>query len=501
MKFSQKLLCAALILAGTALAKADDAETAGATTNPEAKVATTNPENAAASNEAATTNPENSSTTNPEVAPTTNPESVATTDPQPSVEEKFAALWARVCDNISSDNANFAATEPAVRIYAEALYMRSCKWSRVSDEVRDDAVGKLALAYFLMRGANAQDGSFAFGEDPVEAVSAYDDIAEEFAATPFGAEALYLQSVLLTMLHQYEWAFDRVRSIIRAYPGSERVGDAIAQGYLIAESLRQGARPRKFKGRLPWLKDRKVALGFYDELHSFAPKSAIAPWLLFRKGVFAAEIADEWFESERRNDAINAFEMLITMHPESQLVPEAYLDVAASYEALCVGAEWDQVSARSALNYYTDFFTLFPDHEKAEFAYKKTEYLREIIAQNRISIGDFYYVRRNNTRAALVFYNEAITASPESETGRLAQERVDKILRGERAQLTFIDWLFGRYPQPATQDFSDAPSNVSLEQMGFQSATSPEFTSRGDSGGKSSTTAEEQEGFEDPGDH
>ena len=272
---------------------------------------------------------------------------------------------------------------------------------------------------------------------------------------------------------------------------------AAAQGYIIAETGRQGVRPRKFGGRLPWLKDRKAVLGLYDELYALAPQSELAPRLLFRKGVFASEISEEIFEGDRVRDAIGAFEMLIGSHPESPLVPEAYLLLAGIYEKLSPGAEWDQVSTRRALNYYTDFYTLFPEHPQAEYAYGRTEALRMRLAENRLSVGDFYYVRRNNMRAALVFYNEAITHAPESEAADRARERIEKIRRGKRADLTFIDWLFGRYPAPRTTDFADAPSQKSLEEMGFRSADSLERADEGEAAA-AEDAAEPRRVFADP---
>ncbi len=393
----------------------------------------------------------------------------------------FSEFYGKVSQKIFAQEKEIRGNDKLVSAYLKALFERSKKWKKIPAEICENAAAELAIAYFKARALD-ENGEWALGNDVPAAVSLFEDISLKYAATAFGAEALFQECVLLTILHQYEWAFDCAKTIVNTYPGSERVGDALAQAYFIAESVRHGARPRKFKGRIAWLKDRKAGLRFYDELYAMSPKSEIAPRVLFQKGVFAAEIAEEWFEGERRHEAISAFEMLITLHPDSVLVPEAYLNVAAVYEALCTGPEWDQVSAKSALNYYTDFYSLFPRHEKAEFAYEKTEHLREMIAKNRNSIGDFYYVRRNNLRAAKVFYNEAITASPDSKAADYAREKIEKINRGERAPLTLIDWIFGRYPPPATKDFSDAPSNISLAKMGFQSAASPEDRSRdGDS--------------------
>lgn len=391
----------------------------------------------------------------------------------------FDARWAEIAPRIEERVGPLGEREALVRAYAEALWARSRNW-RLADALCVDAVARLASAYSQQREPNHADAAgesvfYTLSGDCDAARTAYEAVIVAFPTTLFAAEAMYQQCVILTMTRRFEEAFARIRALVDTYPGSDRIADALTQGYMIAEMGRQGVRPRKFG--MPWLKDRKAVLRFYDELYAMAPQSAIAPRVLFQKGVFASEIATEVFEGERTQEAIDAFEQLISVHPESPLVPEAYLRLAATYESLCPGADWDQVSTRRALNYYTDFYTLYPEHPQAEFAYKRTEELRSLIAQNRLSVGDFYYVRRNNMRSALVFYNEALTHAPDSPAAAEARLRIEKIRRGERAELTFIDWLFGRYPAPRTKDFADAPSQQSLEEMGFRSAESPERAS------------------------
>lgn len=390
------------------------------------------------------------------------------------------AAWTKIAEAVKASGGELDERESLVKAYAEGLWARSASW-RLSEEIRIEAVAMLSSAYNLQREPNREN---AVGEATLysqsgnckEAEDLYGSVIAAFPTTLFAAEALYQQSVILTMLRQFEEAFEHVRTLVETYPGSDRVADALVQGYVIAEMGRQGVRPRKFGGRIPWLKDRKAVLRFYDGLYAMAPQSKIAPRVLFRKGVFASEIATETFEGDRIYDAIDAFEQLISSHPESPLVPEAYLYLAGTYETLSPGADWDQVSTRRALNYYTDFYSLYPEHPKAEFAYNRAEALRAQIAANRLAVGDFYYVRRNNMRAALVFYNEALTYAPDSSAAVEARERIEKIRRGERAPLQFIDWLFGRYPAPRTKDFSDAPSHKSLDEMGFRSAASLETT-------------------------
>ncbi|MCR5184401.1 MAG: hypothetical protein K6B46_06890 [Opitutales bacterium] len=366
--------------------------------------------------------------------------------------------------------------EDAADRYGDALRERSAAWKNVSEEQRAEAVERLTAIYRIVRDDGNGDFRLrnGFWTDFKTALDEYDTFIEDFAATPFAAEALYQKSVIYTQAHMFDDGFDAVRHLVTVWPGSDRVGDALIQAFMICEALRQGARQRRFGGRVPWLIDREAILKLYEELYKLAPQAPIAPRVLFQKGCLSHEISDGFFKGELKQDAIDAFEMMIASHPDSSLVPEAYLNLAATYRELCQGDVWDQLAATRAMNYYTDFYNLFPEHEAAEFAFNASEDLRRLIADNRVATGDFYYVRRNNARAAVIFYNEAISTAPDSESAALARSRIEDIRAGKRASMTLIDWIFGRYPAPVTKDFLDAPSQKSLEHMGFQRADSLE---------------------------
>lgn len=313
------------------------------------------------------------------------------------------------------------------------------------------------------------------------ALSAYADVLSRFPDSDFAAEALYRQGVIYSARRQFAPAFDCFSALEDSFPASSRVDDAIAQAYLVAEMVRTGVRPLK-GGWMPWFKDRTEALDFYERLYAMAPHSTIAPRVLYHKGIFAFELSSEWFSFDKTLDAIDAFERMISIYPEAKFVPEAYLELAGTYEAGIVGADWDQLSTRRAISYYTDFYSLFPEHEKAEFAYQKTEELTDLLAANRLVIGDFYYSRHNNLRAALTFYNEAITLAPDSPAGNQAAERIDRIRRGERSERTLVDWIFGRFPNYDAVDYFDAPSLRPLDEMGFKKSKSSAENSGNDAG-------------------
>ena len=341
-----------------------------------------------------------------------------------------------------------------------------------------------AYADFLVDGALAKGVPAAEAEIPIaalvvafaleksgedsRALGAYADVAALFPDSDFAAEALYRQGAVYSARRQFDAAFECFSALEDSYPSSPRVDDAVVQAYLVAEMVRNGVRPLK-GGWFPWFRDRNAALAFYDRLYEMAPHLPISPRLLYHKGMFAFELSREWFAFDKTLEAIDAFERLISIYPDAQFVPDAYLELAETYEAGIVGAEWDQLSTRRAINYYTDFYSLFPEHPLAESAYDRTVVLTNLLAANRLAFGDFYYSRHNNLRAALTFYNEAITLAPDSPAGKDAQTRIERIRRGERSERTLVDWIFGRYPNYDAGDYFDAPSLKPLDEMGFRS--------------------------------
>lgn len=417
---------------------------------------------------------------------TLEPLSVATGTSEPVEKEQLrravATLIKAEADNSGIDEAVFA-SDKNIAAYADFLMDSALK---KGVPVKDSG---LPIAMSVVAYAQAQDDATD------AALSSFSEIIGLFPDSDFAAEALYQRGRIYSARRQFADAFDCFSALEDAYPASPRVDDAIIQAYLVTEMVRKGVRPLK-GGWLPWFKDRTKALEYYDRLYEMAPHLPISPRLLYHKGKFAFELSREWFSFDKTLDAIDAFERMISIYPDAKFVPEAYMELARTYEAGIVGADWDQLSTRRAINYYTDFYSLFPEHPLAEFAYEKTVTLTNLLAANRLVFGDFYYSRHNNLRAAMTFYNEAVTLAPDSPAGIAAQDRLARIRRGERSERTLVDWLFGRYPNYDATDYLDAPSQKPLDEMGFRSTKTPAETE-----GAGTPANPAGEGFQDPGEN
>ena len=80
---------------------------------------------------------------------------------------------------------------------------------------------------------------------------------------------------------------------------------------------------------------------------------------------------------------------------------------------------------------------LYPGDPNIAAAEKGLAEMKQVLAESKIRIGDYYFKYRSNYKAAKVFYNEAITDYPDSSVAVRA-----------RAQLTKVDAMLAEQEKP-----------------------------------------------------
>jgi hypothetical protein len=101
--------------------------------------------------------------------------------------------------------------------------------------------------------------------------------------------------------------------------------------------------------------------------------------------------------------------------------------------------------------------------------------LLDTYARSQVLLGDFYYYYRNSNRAALIFYNQAVTLAPNSPAATLARTQIDKIRRRVPAPMTPYDMLFGRYNDHALSAAQEQGQIGKLTAQAFATPTSQDF--------------------------
>jgi outer membrane protein assembly factor BamD len=70
---------------------------------------------------------------------------------------------------------------------------------------------------------------------------------------------------------------------------------------------------------------------------------------------------------------------------------------------------------------------LFPNDVNLSKAAQGLDGMKKMLAESKMKMADFYFHKRDNYLAARVFYNEAITAYPDSEVAKRAKVMLAKV--------------------------------------------------------------------------
>jgi outer membrane protein assembly factor BamD len=261
--------------------------------------------------------------------------------------------------------------------------------------------------------------------NPGRALSGYKQVIKKFSSSVFAPEALYRSAGIYENRRQYAKAFKNLQRIVTEHPNYPRFKEVLGAQYRIATALADGKRPRYF-GIIPGFKQRDKGVEDYETLISNAPYSEYAPLALMN----TARLQREFGESDQ---AIDALDRMINNYPENFLTSDAYLKLAASHAEITQGPPYDQASTQQALTYYQDYLILYPGEADATAATKGFNDARTMLAESKMTMGDFYFLKRDNRKAARVFYNEAITIHPDSPVAERARKllaRIDAIDAG-----------------------------------------------------------------------
>ncbi|HQU09295.1 MAG: hypothetical protein B7X06_02640 [Verrucomicrobia bacterium 21-51-4] len=286
-----------------------------------------------------------------------------------------------------------------------------------------------------------QEGDFG------NALDLYKKVWKNYPESLFAPEALYQSGLIRVQKHQYADASELFNKILQEYPDYPRFNEVIQDQFDLATEMMKGARPHYF-GIIPGFRREEDAIKYFEDVVKNDPygRNGYAPMALMNIAILSEN-------DGKKEEAIDALERLIDTYPQSPLACEAYIKLGDVYASLVQGPQYDQGATRDSIKYYEDFIILFPKNPKVKEVEVKLAKMRDIWAQSKTVVGNFYYERRNNPQAAIRFYNEAKTVDPDSQAAKEAQAGIDKIMAGVPPPQTPIDFLFGRYEEPTIKDY------------------------------------------------
>jgi outer membrane protein assembly factor BamD len=252
------------------------------------------------------------------------------------------------------------------------------------------------------------------------AIRTYQSVAKRYPNSIYAPEALYRSARLRLSRKDYTKAFEDFQQVLARYPNTRRFNEITGEQYRIASALLDGARGRMLWGLLPGFKQRDKAIEYFETILVNAPYSDYAPLALMN-------IARGHQRLGNTENAIDALDRMINTYSQTLLAPDAYLKLAQTHASLVDGPYYDQGATKEAITYFTDFMLLFPSDTNIGTAEKGLDGMKTMLAESKMRMADFYFYKRSNYKAARVFYNEAITAYPESAIAQRAKNRLAEV--------------------------------------------------------------------------
>ncbi len=354
----------------------------------------------------------------------------------------------------------------SVGLRADLVWTPDKGWEIKGESVLKPLLGSPQEVETALQAMNAAKAEDEQGNEWT-ALDLYEEITENYPDSLFAPEAHYQRGLIYIRRHQFESAFEEFDRIISRYPDYPRFNAVVGKEFEIATRIKDGERPYLW-GIFPWFKNSKKGIEFYEGVVKNAPYSEYAALSLMN-------IADLARDRDEPEVAIDALDRLINNYPQSMLAPDAYYNLAKTHEELVEGPPYDQGATRDAISNYQDFLLLYPENADAAKAEKSLIFMRDTFSRSKLMLGNFYYLYRNNNRAALIFYNEAITAAPDSESAEEARQMIQQINDGVPAPMTPVDWIFGRYEPEDDLGYSYQTQVDNLESEAFQLESTETF--------------------------
>ncbi|MDF9831921.1 outer membrane protein assembly factor BamD [Ereboglobus sp. PH5-5] len=252
-----------------------------------------------------------------------------------------------------------------------------------------------------------------------DAIKSYERVGKRYGNSIYAPEAMYRAATLRFERNEFPKAFTDYQTVVSRYPNTTRFNQIIGEQYIIAAAYLNGARS-PFLWIFPGFTNREKAIQYFETILFNAPYSEYAPLCLMHIAAGHQRIGNT-------NESLYALDRLINNYGHSTLTPEAYIKIADIYASLVDGADYDQGATKEAVTYYEDFMILYPNDPHIIQAEKGLRKMKEIMAQSKINIADFYFKKRANYKAARVFYNEAITVFPDSDIAARARKRLEEV--------------------------------------------------------------------------
>jgi outer membrane protein assembly factor BamD len=167
--------------------------------------------------------------------------------------------------------------------------------------------------------------------------------------------------------------------------------------------------------KIPMPADMNKVVEIYQTIIKSAPFGTYAPLATFSCGL-AREKQKKW------PDAVRFYEDILDKYPKNDLIDDAQYQIGFVWMKAARQPEYDQTAAQKGIEAFQDYLARYKRSDKTEQATENIAMLSQRLSGGSLSVARFYD-KTGNYPAALVYYNEVLTQSPDSTQGQEARQR------------------------------------------------------------------------------
>ena len=260
------------------------------------------------------------------------------------------------------------------------------------------------------RGGEANANSIKYFD---QALKIYQAFVKENPDDLRRAEAQYKVGEMYEHLTKYWDAYKAYKKMVEETASNQYWDLAIERMFAIGNVYLAGQHQMMWK--IPMPADMNKVVEIYQTIIKSAPFGSYAPLATFHCGL-AREKQKKWPE------AVKFYEELLDKYPKNDLIDDAQYQIGYVWSKAAREPEYDQTAAQRGIEAFQDYLARFKRSDKTEQAAENINMLQQRLSGGSLSVAKFYD-KAGNYPAALVYYNEVLTQTPDSPQGQEARQR------------------------------------------------------------------------------
>ncbi|MBN3038619.1 MAG: outer membrane protein assembly factor BamD [Candidatus Omnitrophica bacterium] len=253
--------------------------------------------------------------------------------------------------------------------------------------------------------------------DYKKAAGEFEKLIKNYPLSKLASESQYYMGLCYENIAEYYRAYTNYQLVIDRYPYTERVDEIIEREYQIANLFYTGQKA-KILG-MSILPAKSKAIEIFAQVVENAPYGEYADIAQFKLGQC-------YMDTQDYINAALAFKKIIESYPKSQLIDDAKYQIAICAANSSTGPEYNEEDTDKAIKEFKDFVKRYPDSHMEKEARHFISTLEDQKAQKSFDIAQFYE-KQGNLESAVIYYEEILSKYPDSELAARALERLQVI--------------------------------------------------------------------------